>query len=83
MQSRKVRTGKVNEVPDFEMSALGHKRTFRSAIVMSALPPKADMCGALVHVRLVPCVDGCVCRKRHPTDFGQRNSLLLRQNRLM
>ena len=24
------------------MSALGHKRTFRSAIVMSALPPKAD-----------------------------------------
>ena len=29
MQSRKVRTGKVNEFPDFEMSALGHKRTAR------------------------------------------------------
>jgi hypothetical protein len=25
------------------MSALGHKRTFRSAIVMSALPAKADI----------------------------------------
>ena len=25
------------------MSALGHKQTFRSAIVMSALPPKADI----------------------------------------
>ena len=25
---------------------------------MSALPPKADMCGALGHVRFVPCVDG-------------------------
>ena len=25
------------------MSALGHKRTFRSAIAMSALPPKADI----------------------------------------
>jgi hypothetical protein len=24
------------------MSALGHKQTFRSAMVMSALPPKAD-----------------------------------------
>jgi hypothetical protein len=25
------------------MSALGQKRTFRSTIVMSALPPKADI----------------------------------------
>jgi len=25
------------------MSALGQKQTFRSAIVMSALPPKADI----------------------------------------
>ena len=24
---------------------------------MSALPPKADMCGALVHVRFVPIAD--------------------------
>ena len=28
------------------MSALGHERTFCDATVMSALPPKADMCGA-------------------------------------
>jgi hypothetical protein len=33
------------------MSALGHKRTFRSAIVMSASPPKADICSAPAHVR--------------------------------
>jgi hypothetical protein len=25
---------------------LVHMRTFRAAIIMSALPPKADMCGA-------------------------------------
>ena len=25
--------------------------------VMSALPPKADMCGALAHVRFVPIAD--------------------------
>jgi hypothetical protein len=29
------------------MSAMGHKRTFCDAIGMSALPPKADMCGAI------------------------------------
>jgi hypothetical protein len=29
------------------LSALGHKRTFRNAIVMSASPSKADMCSAL------------------------------------
>ena len=28
------------------MSALGHKRTFAVQNVMSALPPKADMCSA-------------------------------------
>jgi hypothetical protein len=39
------------------MSALGQKRIFRSAIAMSALPPKADMCGALAHVRFGPEAD--------------------------
>ena len=39
------------------MSALGQKQTFRSAIVMSALPPKADICSALAHVRFVPIAD--------------------------
>src|SRR5262245_27667394 len=29
--------------PEPLMSALGHNRTFRSAIAMSALPPKADI----------------------------------------
>ena len=39
------------------MSALGHKRTFCAAEAMSALPPKADMCGALANVRFVPIAD--------------------------
>jgi hypothetical protein len=39
------------------MSALGQKQTFRTAIAMSALPPKADMCGAPVHVRYGPKAD--------------------------
>ena len=33
------------------MSALGQKRTFAVQNVMSAIPPKADMCGALAYVR--------------------------------
>ena len=39
------------------MSALGQKRTFAVQIVMSALPPKADMCGAKRNVRFVPIAD--------------------------
>ena len=39
------------------MSALGQKQTFAVQKSMSALPPKADMCGALVHVRFVPIAD--------------------------
>ena len=39
------------------MSALGQKRTFAAQKVMSALPPKADMCGATRHVRFVPIAD--------------------------
>jgi hypothetical protein len=41
----------------YGMSALGHKRTSRSAIAMSALPPKADMCGATRDVRFGPKAD--------------------------
>ena len=33
------------------MSALGQKQTFAAQKAMSALPPKADMCGAQGHVR--------------------------------
>ena len=39
------------------MSALGQKRTFAAQEVMSALPPRADMCGALADVRLGPKAD--------------------------
>ena len=39
------------------MSALGQKRTFRCAIAMSALPPKADMCAALAYVCFGPEAD--------------------------
>ena len=39
------------------MSALGQKRTFAPQKVTSALPPKADMCGALADVRFVPIAD--------------------------
>ena len=39
------------------MSALGQKRTCAAQKVMSALPPKADMCSATRNVRLVPKAD--------------------------
>ena len=39
------------------MSALGQKQTCAAQKVMSALPPKADMCCALVDVRFVPIAD--------------------------
>jgi hypothetical protein len=39
------------------MSALGQKQTFEPQKVMSALPPKADMCGALAHVCFGPIAD--------------------------
>jgi hypothetical protein len=39
------------------MSALGHKQTFALHQPMSALPPIADMCSALTHVRFVPIAD--------------------------
>jgi hypothetical protein len=41
------------------MSALGHKQTCAVQKGMSALPPKADMCGALAHVCFVPKADMC------------------------
>ena len=39
------------------MSALGQKRTCAVQRGMSALPPKADMCGATRYVRFVPTAD--------------------------
>src|SRR5262249_31377534 len=43
--------------PHGRMSALGQTRTFRSAIGMSALPPKADMRSQLLNVRQGPEAD--------------------------
>ena len=39
------------------MPAMGHKRTFAVQNGMSALTPKADMCGATRHVCFVPKAD--------------------------
>jgi hypothetical protein len=39
------------------MSALGHKPTCAPQKGMSALPPKADMCGATAHVCFGPIAD--------------------------
>ena len=39
------------------MSALGQKQTFAPQKAMSALPPKADMCGAARDVRFGPIAD--------------------------
>ena len=41
-------------------SALGHKETCAPQIVMSAFPPKADMCDALVDVCFGPIADKLV-----------------------
>ena len=39
------------------MSALGQEQTCAAQKVMSALHPKADMCGATTDVRFVPIAD--------------------------
>ena len=49
------------------MSALGHKRTYAVQKGMSALPPKADMCGATRDVRFGP-IAGTFCRNIRRTD---------------
>jgi hypothetical protein len=54
------------------MSALGHKRTFRSAIAMSALPPKADNERLGRNVCLVPIAD--INRTRGLLGDGSRRS---------
>ena len=44
-------------MPSGQMSALRQKQTCAVQNAMSALPPKADMCGALGDVRFVPIAD--------------------------
>jgi hypothetical protein len=46
------------------MSALGHKPTCAVQKGISALPPKADMCGATRDVRYGPIADSCSATKR-------------------
>ena len=41
-------------MPKYGMPALGQKQTCAAQKVMSALPPKADICGATRDVRFVP-----------------------------
>ena len=54
------------------MSALGQKQTFAVQNVMSALPPKADMCGANRDVRFVPKADiGVLCESAGPLPSSQ------------
>jgi hypothetical protein len=49
-----IKQGRVSPRP---MSALGQKQTYAMQNVMSALPPKADMCSATRYVRFVPIAD--------------------------
>src|SRR5215510_10473938 len=46
------------------MSALGQKQACAAQNRMSALPPKADTCSALAHVRFGPIADSCAAQKR-------------------
>ena len=62
------------------MSALGHKRTFRIAITMSALRPKADIQHGGPYVPFVPklaSVDFSSCRQTMSgrADFNRCNKL--------
>jgi hypothetical protein len=45
------------------MSALGHKRTWRCQIVMSALPPKADIRPRDQDICFGPKADSCTANK--------------------
>jgi hypothetical protein len=44
-------------------SATGQKQTWHRRIVMSALPPKADIDGRQLDVRFVPQADSCTAAK--------------------
>src|SRR6516225_9055990 len=50
---------------DPAMSALGHKRTLECILVMSALPPKADIRTQSRNVRFVPKADIVQCGEKH------------------
>ena len=56
-QDGAIVTVQMGTVKEDLMSALGHKRTYAAQKAMSALPPKADICGATRDVRFVPIAD--------------------------
>ena len=58
------------------MSALGHKQTYAPQS-MSALPPKADMCGATGDVRYGPIPDIAPERSNAISSNGQSDSSIL------
>jgi len=54
---RLVCLGKAALIGTIGMSTLGQKQTCAVQLEMSALPPKADMCGATADVRYGPIAD--------------------------
>src|SRR5262249_51546149 len=62
------------------MSALGQKQTFAPRKGMSALPPKADMCGATGDVRFGPIADiagfATICPHRERSGIARNDSEL-------
>src|SRR5262245_41819727 len=50
------------------MSALGQKQTYAAQKGMSAITPKADMCGATRDVRFGPKADSCTAAKESLVD---------------
>jgi hypothetical protein len=73
-----VETHRVNVGGCAAMSALGQKQTCASQNGMSALSPKADMCGAAKDVRYGPIADSCTA----PIDslFNQLIGALLKRH---
>ena len=57
------------------MSALGQKQTCATHKSMSALTPKADMCGATAHVRFVPKADIAFATKIRTVPIRQKPQL--------
>ena len=65
--SRRVqREGSGTEGP---MSALGQKQTSDRRLLMSAIPPKADIDGCSPNVRFVPKADSCAAAKTALFDY--------------
>jgi hypothetical protein len=60
---------------------LGQKQTFAMQNAMSALPPKADMCGATSDVRFVPIADiDDICAYLHARREARHTFMPMRSN---